>query len=80
VKPGERLEIELIESKIERIKITGLNPRLEEIARGLIAVPLGKPVKIEALQASLQRLNNSIYFERTGAADISFSKGARRIS
>jgi outer membrane protein assembly factor BamA len=76
VKPGERLEIELIESKIERIEITGLNPRLEEIARGLIAVPLGKPVKIEALQASLQRLNNSIYFERTGAADISFSQGS----
>ncbi len=76
VKLGERLEIELIEAKIERIEITGVDQRLGEIAQGLIKVPLGKPVKIEALQASLQRLNNSIYFERTGAADISFSTGS----
>ncbi|MGQ9602451.1 MAG: BamA/OMP85 family outer membrane protein [Candidatus Bipolaricaulia bacterium] len=76
VKLGERLEIELIEAKIERIEITGVDQQLGEIAQGLIKVPLGKPVKIEALQASLQRLNNSIYFERTGAADISFSQGS----
>ena len=76
VKLGEKLKIQLIESKIEQVKIGGVNQQLEGIARSLIKIPLNKPVKIQAIQASLQRINNSIYFEKTGPADLSFSQGS----
>jgi len=76
VKPGEKLKVQLIESKIEQIKIGGVDQKLEEIARSLIEIPLNKPVKIQAVQASFQRINNSIYFEGTGPSDISLSPGS----
>lgn len=76
VKIGPKLVIQLIESKIERIEITGVSPELEEIARGLIKLPLGRPVKIRDLQWSVQGINNSIYFEPTGPQDITFSPGS----
>lgn len=76
VEVGEKLAIRLIESKIERVEITGVEGELEEIAREMIQIPLDKPVKVRHIQASLQRINNSIYFEGTGPADISISQGS----
>jgi outer membrane protein assembly factor BamA len=76
VKLGERLKIQLIEGKIERIEIVGVDQKLEEIAREMIRIPLNKPVRIQTIQASLQRINNSIYFEKSGPSDISFSEGS----
>jgi len=76
VKLGEKLKIELIESQIERIELAGIDERLEAIARELISLPLNKPVRIQALQESFRRINNSIYFERTDIPDLSFSQGS----
>ena len=76
VRLGERVKIQFIEGKVERIEISGLDQRLEEIARGLIKIPLGEPVKIQAIQTSLQRLSSSIYFEKSDPSDISFSPGS----
>lgn len=75
VEMGEVLKIRLIEGKIERIELKGIRSELEEIARSLIKIPLGQPVRVQAIQASFQRINGSIYFEKTGPADISFSPG-----
>ncbi|MCR4405247.1 MAG: BamA/TamA family outer membrane protein [Candidatus Acetothermia bacterium] len=76
VELGETLKITLIEGKIEELEVTGLSEELEELARGLIKIRLNEPVKVQNIQASLQRINNSIYFEKTGPDDISFSSGS----
>jgi outer membrane protein insertion porin family len=75
VELGEILKITLIEGKIEKLEVAGLSGKLEETAQGLIKIRLDEPVKIQDIQASLQRINNSIYFEKTGPDDISFSPG-----
>lgn len=76
VEPGETLKIELIEGKIERLEVAGLSSELEELAFDLIKIRLNEPVKIQDIQASLQRINSSIYFEKSGPNDISFSSGS----
>ena len=76
VKLGPTLTIQIIEGEIEQIEVTGVSERLKKIAQDAIRIPLNKPVKAGAFQATLQRLNGLIFFEKTNLSDITFMPGS----
>jgi len=61
--PGETLSIQVIEGRVMEHVIAGLKTVPEEIARDLIDVPVGRPVKTAPIQANLAKFAASIYFD-----------------
>ncbi len=62
VQISSSLVIEVIEGELASLRVEGLETVPEEVALGMINVPKGKPVKLDALRESYQDLRNSIYF------------------
>lgn len=77
VNTGSTLSIQIIERKIEEIKLIGLATVPEEVARQYIHIPLDKPVKLAKLQEIFTDLSNSIFFKQMNQQDIELSAGSK---
>jgi outer membrane protein assembly factor BamA len=71
------LRIEVVEGLIESVTLPELGESLQQEADPILReLPLLRPVKLQQLQAVLQKLAQSIYFEPLRAEDISFGSGS----
>lgn len=66
---GQTLVLPLLELAVEQVRLEGLSPELEALARERLQIPLGEPPKLPALQQTFAALNNSIYFEPFDPSD-----------
>ena len=62
VRPGETLEIQLVEGTISENAIAGLNTVPESVAREMIDIPLAQCVKTLAIQRVIRRFQSWVYF------------------
>jgi len=60
---GDVLRIPIVEFLIEEVRIEGLDPEMEALARKMILIPQDQPAKAFQVQKTLSALTNSVYFQ-----------------